>query len=227
MRILSARAIRVFCSFLILPLTFFLSHSVCAAQAASVDEIVKRLQARYDSTTGFRADFVQEVESATLGQKVESRGKVSFKKPGRMRWEFSEPQQSLVSDGTFFWFYQPAEKQVIKTPFQQAFSSSTPASFLLGVGRLTQDFTIALKGETKETYSLRLTPKKDPEAVGFLDLEVSTKTFDIIQATVTDPLGNITRLRFSNIDRSSSLEDTLFRFTVPPGVDVVEPIPAS
>jgi outer membrane lipoprotein carrier protein len=206
---------------------FPIPHSASLAEAASVPDLIKRLQARYDSTAGFRADFTQEVESATLGQKVEARGTVVFKKPGRMRWEFSEPQQTLVSDGKFFWFYQPAEKQVLKTPFQQAFSSTTPASFLLGVGRLDQDFSISLTSETQELYQLRLTPKKDPEALGLLDLAVSAKTFDILQATVTDPLGNVTRLHFSNIDRKAPLDDTLFRFTAPPGVDVIEAMPAS
>src|SRR5262249_4101283 len=198
-----------------------------AVQAASVSEVVKNLQARYDSTSGFRADFQQEVESATLGQKVESHGWVVFKKPGRMRWEFTESKQMLVSDGKFFWFYQPAENQVIKTPFQQAFSSNTPASFLLGVGQLTKDFTVSLTSETPEAYQLRLTPKQDPEAIGLLDLTVNAKNFDIQQAVVTDPLGNVTRLRLSNIDRSAPLKDELFHFSPPPGVDVVEPVPSS
>jgi outer membrane lipoprotein carrier protein len=132
-----------------------------------------------------------------------------------------------VSDGEFFWFYQPVEKQVLKTPLQQAFSSSTPASFLLGVGRIEQDFTGSLTGETKEVYQLRLTPKQDAEAVGLLELEVSAATFDILQATVTDPLGNTTRLRFANIDREAALDDALFHFTPPPGVDVIEALPAS
>jgi outer membrane lipoprotein carrier protein len=144
-----------------------------------------------------------------------------------MRWEFSEPQQTLVSDGTFFWFYQPTEKQVLKTPFQQAFRSSTPASFLTGVGRLDEDFVVSLRGEAEAVYQLRLTPKKDAEAIGLLDLAVSAKTFDILQATVTDPLGNVTRLRFTNIDRTAPLDDALFRFTAPAGVDVIEALPAS
>jgi outer membrane lipoprotein carrier protein len=201
--------------------------SALFAQAASVDDVVKRLQARYDSTAGFRADFLQEVESATLGQKVESQGKVYFKKPGRMRWEFNAPEQLLVSDGTFFWLYQPKENQVIKTPFQQAFRSNTPVSFLTGVGRLDQDFTASLSGETNEAYNLRLTPKKDADTIGLLELIVSTKTFDILQATVVDPLGNTTRVRFANIDRDAPLDDALFRFTVPPGVDVIDASPAS
>ncbi len=207
--------------------SLIIHHSSFSAWAASVPDLVKRLQARYDSTAGFRADFTQEVESATLGQKVEARGTVVFKKPGRMRWEFSEPQQTLVSVVKFFWLYQPTEKQVLKTPFQQVFSSTTPASFLLGVGRLDQDFSVSLTGETAEAYQLRLTPKKDPEALGVLDLAVSAKTFDILQATITDPLGNVTRLSFSHIDRTAPLDDALFRFTAPPGVDVIEAMPAS
>ncbi len=202
--------------------SFIVQHSAFAAQTASVQTVVKKLQARYDSTTGFHADFKQEVESATLGQKVEAHGKVFFKKPGRMRWEFIDPEQLLVSDGEFFWLYQPKENQVIKTPFAQAFYSNSPASFLLGVGRITQDFTPSLQAQNAKTYTLRLTPKKDPEAIGLLDLEVDAKTFDILQATIIDPIGNTTKVHFSNIDRKGPLDESLFRFTVPSGVDIVD-----
>lgn len=188
------------------------------------ETIVARLQARYDETDGFRADFVQEVTSATLGQALKSRGKVFFKKPGRMRWEFTEPQQLLIADGSVLWLYQPAERQVVKTPFQYAFNSQTPISFLTGVGRLEEDFSVLLQGETASVHRLRLTPKQTAEAVGRLDIEVGKARFDILQAVVTDPLGNITRVSFTNIDRETGLEDDLFRFELPPGVDLVEPL---
>ncbi len=213
--------------YLLLATGYWLLATDYSAHAADVHTVVTKLQARYDSTAGFRADFRQEVESATLGQKVAARGHVYFRKPGRMRWEFVEPEQLMVSDGKTFWLYQPAEKQVLKTPFQSAFQSNTPVSFLLGIGRIDQDFTASLTKETQETYSLRLLAKKDPEAIGSLDLEVTTKTFDIIQATITDPLGNTTRLWFSNIDRKAPLTDELFLFTIPSGVDVVDAGPPS
>ena len=189
--------------------------------------IVARLQARYDETAGFRADFVQEVTSATLGQTLRSRGQVFFKKPGRMRWEFTEPQQLLIADGSALWLYQPAERQVIKTPFQHAFNSQTPISFLTGVGRLEEDFSVLPQGETGSVYRLRLRPKREVEAIGLLDIEVSKATFDIQQALITDPLGNTTRVSFTNIDRETMLEDDLFRFELPPGIDLVEPLPGS
>ena len=189
--------------------------------------IVARLQARYDETAGFRADFVQEVTSATLGQTLRSRGQVFFKKPGRMRWEFTEPQQLLIADGSALWLYQPAERQAIKTPFQHAFNSQTPISFLTGVGRLEENFSVLPQGETGSVYRLRLRPKREVEAIGLLDIEVSKATFDIQQALITDPLGNTTRVSFTNIDRETMLEDDLFRFELPPGIDLVEPLPGS
>ena len=189
-----------------------------------VEEVVARLQAHYDETDGFRADFTQEVTSATLGQTLNSRGRVFFKKPGRMRWEFEEPKQTLVCDGSFLWLYQPAEQQVVKTPFQHAFSSQTPVSFLTGVGRLEENFFVALQGETETVYQLRLRPKKAADAVGLLDIEVSKQTFDILQARITDPLGNTTRLRFVNIERGIAMDEALFTFELPQGVDLVEPL---
>ncbi len=189
--------------------------------------MVARLQARYDETDGFRADFVQEVTSATLGQTLTSRGQVFFKKPGRMRWEFAEPRQLVVADGSALWLYQPSERQVVKTPFQYAFNSQTPISFLTGVGRLEEDFSVLPQGETRSAYQLRLRPKQAAEAIGLLDIEVSKETFDILQALITDPLGNTTRVSFTNIDRKTTLGDDLFRFELPPGIDLVEPLPGS
>ncbi len=186
-----------------------------------------RLQARYDETDGFRADFIQEVTSATLGQTLRSRGQVFFKKPGRMRWEFTEPQQLLIADGSALWLYQPAERQVVKTPFQHAFSSRTPISFLTGVGRMEEDFSVLPQGETSSVYQLRLTPKQAAEAIGSLDIAVSKETFDLLQALITDPLGNTTRISFTNIDREIVLGDDLFKFELPPGIDLVEPLPGS
>ena len=216
---------------LLLSLTLVLCPPLLAAEPApaalTLTEIVARLQARYQDTQGFQADFVQEVESATLGYTLTSEGQVFFKKPGKMRWDFRQPEQLLVSDGTFLWLYQAAEKQVVKTPFDQAFRSHTPISFLTGVGRLEEDFAIGLRETTDRTYVLSLDSKHDAEAVGRLTLAVDAATFDIVRATVSDPLGNITRLRFTNITRNIPLPDSLFQLSIPDGVDIVEPLPLS
>jgi outer membrane lipoprotein carrier protein len=186
--------------------------------------VVRKLQTRYDTTKDFTADFTQAVEAATLGKALESSGQVFFKRPGRMRWEFLEPEkQTIVADGQTLWVYQPEHNQVLKTPFRAAFQSATPVSFLFGVGELSKDFDPSLvTSPGAGIIRLKLVPKQERE-IGVLVLDVDPQTYDIAAAEVTDPLGNVTRLKFSNLKRDVGLADSKFAFTTPPGTDVVEP----
>ena len=194
-----------------------------AAAPAKVDQVVKRLQSRYDSTKDFTAEFTQAVEVPSLGKTLKSSGHVFFKRPGRMRWEFESPEkQTIVADGTTLWLYQPEHHQVLKTPFRAAFQSATPVSFLFGVGKLGQDFKPSLVASDKPgVVRLKLIPKQDTE-IGTLVLDVDAASYDIVAAQVTDPLGNVTRLRFSNLKRGVDLADSVFAFQAPPGADLVE-----
>jgi outer membrane lipoprotein carrier protein len=198
--------------------------SSAAAASAKTDEAVKKLQARYDATKDFTADFTQEVDVATLGQKLKSSGQVFFKRPGKMRWEFAEPDsQTIVADGTTLWVHQPEHHQVLKAPFRAAFQSATPLSFLFGVGKLREDFNASILPDTDASgIRMKLVPKQDRE-IGTIVLGVDPKSYDIVDAEVTDPLGNVTRLVFTNMKRDVGLDDAKFQFVVPPGTDVVEP----
>ena len=201
--------------------------SVASAKATpvapKVADVIRKLQARYDATKDFTADFTQTVEAVTLGKPLQSTGQVYFKRPGRMRWEFLEPEkQTIVADGTLLWVYQPEHHQVLKTPFRAAFQSATPISFLLGVGQLKNDFDATLLSSGPDVVRLKLVPKREHE-IGVLVLDVDPQTYDILAAEVTDPLGNVTRLSFSNLRRDVGLDDSPFTFTIPPGTDVVEP----
>ena len=199
-----------------------LAAGVASAAPPDVKEIVERLQERYDSTADFTAEFRQEVEVPTLGKTLESHGTVAFKRPGRMRWEFLEPErQTIVADGETMWIYQAEQHQVLKTPFQAAFQSATPVSFLFGVGDLGKDFDASLAGEEDDVYRVRLEPRED-EDIGILVLTVSRDTYDLRGAEVTDPLGNVTRLELRNLVRDEGVPDARFVFDVPEGADVVE-----
>jgi outer membrane lipoprotein carrier protein len=140
-----------------------------------------------------------------------------------MRWMLQNDEpQVIVADGTTLWFYQPEERQVLKAPFRAAFRSTTPVSFLTGVGRIDDDFNVTLEGRNEREIYLQLVPKRDGGEIGRLKLTVDAATFDIVAAEVRDPLGNLTRLRFTDLQRNGGLADSLFQFEVPPGVDVVE-----
>ena len=56
-----------------------------------------------------------------------------------------------------------------------------------------------------------------------LILWVDPKKFYIIRTALVDELGNKTVLKFFNIEIDKGIDDTLFTFTPPPGVEIFEP----
>jgi outer membrane lipoprotein carrier protein len=199
------------------------ANAPAAAGPDGLAEAVKRLQERYESTKTLTADFQQIVESPTLAGTLESKGTLAFEKPNRMRWDYAAPDKQLVvGDGETLWIYQPEERQVIKAPFTAAFQTSTPITFLAGLGQLERDFATSLEREDAERWVLRLVPRKD-EGLGALTLMVRKADATIEEARVTDALGTTTRLRLSAEKRNERLDPGLFRFTPPAGVDVVRP----
>ena len=217
------RASRLFAAAAIAAVAYGFDASATGSPAPKVAEVVKKLQARYDATRDFTADFTQTIEAATLGQPLKSSGVVFYKRPGRMRWEFTAPdEQPIVADGKTLWVYQPEHRQVLKAPFRAAFQSATPVSFLFGVGKLASDFDASLVGgDSADVIRVKLVPKRERE-IGTLILDVNRTTYDILAAEVTDPLGNVTRLAFSNVKRDVGVDDAKFTFRAPPGTDIVE-----
>lgn len=196
-----------------------------AAGAAEPDAeaVADRVQARFDATQDFTAAVRQELTVASAGATTTATGTVAFKKPGRMRWELANGSaQIIVADGRTLWFYEPEAEQVLKAPFEAAFRSSTPISFLTGVGRLRDDFTVASARADGDRLALELLPRRRDGDVGALRLQLDPATYDILGAEITDPLGNRTRLFFADLRRNVGLPDARFEFAVPDGVDVVE-----
>lgn len=195
-------------------------------RGVEVQKIVQKVQERYDSTRDFTAKVTQEMTIASLGKTTAAQGTVAFKKPGKMRWELDhDAPQVIVADGSTLWLYQPKEHQVIKAPFDDAFRSTTPISFLTGVGNIAQDFDMSIEGASANggLVYLMLVPRRDSATLGKLRLTVASDSGEIRGAEIFDPLGNVSRLQFSDIRRNQNLPDKDFVFEVPPGVDVVTP----
>ncbi len=189
----------------------------------AAEAVVEGVQARFDETTDLRADVTQQVYLASLERTVTATGTVTFKRPGKMRWNLAgDEPQIIVADGETVWFYQPEDQQVLKAPLDSVFRSSTPVSFLTGVGRIADDFEATVRSGAANAIELVLSPKRDNGDVGRLELVVTPDSYEITEARITDPVGNVTRLLFSNRRRNTGVKDDEFDFEVPSGVDVVE-----
>lgn len=193
------------------------------ARAQDAQAVVRGVQQRYDATGDYSARFRQTTEYRTLNRRIEGKGRVYFSKPGKMLWRYDEPAgQFVLSDGRHLYFYQPVERQVIKTAFGAAFRSDLPLSFLLGIGDLTRDFRAELTDGSGDAHVLELSPRKPDTGVRDVRLSVDPGTHDIRQVRIEDAAGNRWTFRFDDIRHGAGLDPSLFRLEAPEGVDIVE-----
>src|SRR5207244_7299369 len=60
--------------------------------------------------------FTHTYEGGVLRKQITERGRLIIKKPGKMRWQYTAPEEKLfVSDGVMMYSYIPQDKQVIRS----------------------------------------------------------------------------------------------------------------
>src|SRR5579871_2170858 len=83
------------------------------ASAAQLQAVVEQVQAFYDRSTSFDADFKQEYAVKQYNVRKQSHGHVVFKKPGKMYWQYDEPVGNrVVSNGSKLKVYEAANSQM-------------------------------------------------------------------------------------------------------------------
>lgn len=68
---------------------------------------------------------------------------------------------------------------------------------------------------------LHLIPTKRHEGFEDVEIEVSPETGELLRVVLIDMQRNQTEFSFENVRRNIDLPESLFRFTIPSGVDVV------
>ena len=194
-----------------------------ALQTQSPDALARAIQKRYQGIRDFSADFVQNYRGGVLRTQSREEGKVSIKKPGRMRWTYVKPEKKeFVSDGVKVYSYIPLDQQVIVSTVPPDNEATTPALFLAGKGDIVRDFTpITADPAVPGTVAVKLTPRKNDPEFEYLLVSVDPKTLQIRALTTLDRQGGQSTLVFTNLQENTGISDKEFAFRVPKGVDVI------
>ena len=169
------------------------------------------------------ARFVQTSHVASLGRKDVSSGRVWVERPGRMRWEYQEPEPHTIAiaDGALH-LYSPSEGQLQIASLSQGAFSPTALDFLLGDGRLADTFRAEARGTTdRGELRLRLVPKSEARFQE-LELWVAPDTHQLRGSVVVDQLGNRTEIRFEDIVENGGIDAARFRVEVPAGTEIID-----
>lgn len=186
----------------------------------STQGVVERIQGFYEGTEDLKGKFHQRVELA-MGQIQEASGSFYLRRPGMMRWEYEQPERRLlVTDGSTLWAYTPLDKQVIIQDLKEAVTS-IPFDFLIGAGKLTEQFHIREVTTATNRYRLTLIPRRADPVLRQVEMEVEAGTLYIVHLSLLDHYDNRTMMRFSELQVNTGLFPHLFSFTPPPGVEVL------
>lgn len=191
-----------------------------AGESPSLDEVLDRVEKRY-SGDGFRADFLQESTIKAMKITDFARGQVFVKYPGKMRWEYQEPEpQIIITDGISLWMYRPEDNQVMTGGAPAFFRDGKGASFLSDIKIIREKFNIAMDTTAEELfYRFTLFPREKSLDITEIRLAIDKKDYTIARIVTINQYGDETHIEMINHRFNVILEPSLFSFEVPEGVD--------
>ena len=206
-----------------------LGHGV-GALASNVDDVVNRVDDRYAKTQDLQGEFTQETIIEGFETGFKSTGRFYLKKPGLLRWDYLEPsKENIYVDGDEVMMYVPEHQQVVKGTLTQIAASKGPLALLLGVGKLSKQFTVLespeASSDSQKIPDLTLIPKPDGDTAPTIKkilLQLFTDSYLIQTITIFETSGNISRVHFDQIKVNQGLATNLLKFTLPPDVVVVD-----
>ncbi|MBW1724456.1 MAG: outer membrane lipoprotein carrier protein LolA [Deltaproteobacteria bacterium] len=188
----------------------------------SLDDIIEKIEKRY-SVPGFSAQFFQTSTIKAMEITDSASGKAFFKRPGKMRWEYETPdRQIIMTDNETLWIFRPEDNQVMIGKAPSFFEGGKGFSFLSDMKLIKNKFSIALEKKTgNDYYKLKLLPREKAFDVSVIYLSVSTKTFDVVKIVTVNSYGDETLIVFRDIQFRKKIDDSMFSFKLPEGVEVL------
>lgn len=197
-----------------------LSSVVFAQSEVTVDSGYMQLQRFLDSLTSLQASFTQTVRDSRDQVIDTSKGTLLIKRPGQFRWNYEQPNaQIIVSNGERIWIYDSELAQVTINRLDLSLNG-TPAQLLSGQNKIRDTFEVEHVEQRADLLLINLAPKSlnsDFKVVQFV-----LRKEQLMGLSLTDKLGQITQLHFSEVKNNPKLPESQFIFIPPKGVDVID-----
>ena len=186
------------------------------------EDIIKNLEKRYN-TADFSARFSQESALKALAITDTASGKVWFKHPGMMQWEYERPEKyAIISDGKTLWIFRPEDNQVVIGDAMTYFGNGKGASFLSNFNLVQDTYTVTVAvPAAPDQYSLKLVPRQKQLDLSAIFLNIDKSTYEIKSVVTLNEYGDETRIEFSDLV-FEPMDASLFNFQIPSGAEVLK-----
>lgn len=193
---------------------------VLAGPAVAADsESRERLRAFTEDLVSFSARFEQTLYDEDQYPIRERSGIALLVKPGKFRWEYTEPyHQLLVSDGGRLWMYEEDLEQVTVREYDEALGQA-PIALLSGDAPLEDQFEVTALGEREGLHWIQLDPRV--QDTDFRRIYLGFDDYSLKVMELRDRFDGATQIVFEDVEINADIDPARFEFTPPDGVDVV------
>jgi chaperone LolA len=167
----------------------------------------------------FSADFTQVVRDLDGTVQQTATGRVVIQRPGRFRWDYATPYvQVILGDGKNLWTFDADLEQATVKPLGEVIAG-TPAVLLSQKRPLRELFDVSDLGGKEGFGWVELRPH-DAD-MQFQQIRLAFKADMLMAMELIDTFDQVTRINFSNSKRNGPVDESLFRFELPAGVDLI------
>ena len=174
----------------------------------------KALQTKNDTTNTIISDFVQEKKLEVLSEKIITKGKFYFKKPQKLRWEYTEPFDYIIiiNDGKVM-IDDEGSKSEFDMENNKLFRQINDLLVNLVRGQIfdSDDYQAQFM-QNSDSYKVKLKPvdKKLKEYINKIHIVFNKETLAVQQVKMTEKSGDYTLINFENKRLNGEVPDGLF-----------------
>jgi len=193
--------------------SLFISSAFSETPAHELDQLLQ-------SVHTYHAHFSQSVQDNHGRSISKARGAFYLMRPGKFRWEVTEPDAELIiATGNQLLIYDK-ELQQLTIKHLKSNLGETPA-LLLTQNDMTseQHFNVKLESSPKSGEWFLLTPKDHGSFFAEMHLDFENHILKVMK--LRDSLDQITTVQFNQIEVNSPIAESLFHLKVPPHTDVI------
>ena len=181
---------------------------------------IEQLKSFLAKTSSLTADFKQVTLDENGRPTQTSHGDFFLSRPGKFRWSYKKPFiQEIVSSNNKVWFYDADLEQVTIKKLDDSLGS-TPALLLSGDIDLEENYTLQQQGIDEDLQWIKLSPKNEESSFNYILIGLTDGVLGGME--LSDNFGQLTRIYFSNLKINPQLDNAVFEFVAPDGVDIFE-----
>lgn len=194
------------------------------AAAGEAGPARQELETFTQGLNSLQLEFTQTVKGDDGSIQDETSGRAWLRKPDQMRWEYKgDYPETIVATGRNVWIYDEDLEQVTVKP-QSDKVSDAPLLILTDISKLDEQFTVTEMGKYEGLDLLELKSRSTDSE--FARILMGLDASGIHLMIMEDAFGQRTEMHFSHVVKNGPIDDALFTFTPPKGVDLVgQPVP--